>query len=264
MERLDVELVKRGMAATRNKAKGYIEDGRVMVEDKLVTKPSFEVGEDTKIEVRDDETEYVGRGGKKLEKAFERFKLDVKGKVCIDIGASTGGFTECLLRHGAARVYAVDVGSGQLSEKLRLDERVKNIENTNIRYMQPEVIGEKADFICADLSFISLVLVMDRIRMLLKENGVCVTLIKPQFEVGRNNVGKKGVVKDAQSIEEAIIRIFEYCDSIGLTAVALDYSPIKGGDGNVEFISEFVFGNNEKRIPREKVKEIVLNARKEL
>ncbi len=265
MGRLDVELVQRGIVATRSKAKEYIEAGRVTVEGIKVYKPSFDISGAEKIELEITDREYVGRGGKKLEKAIEVFGIDVKGKVCADIGASTGGFTDCLLYYGAKKVYAVDVGSGQLAQKLRCDERVVNIENTNIRYMEEGALPEKADFVCADLSFISLTLVADKLSALLEDGGRCVCLIKPQFEAGRENIGKSGIVKEAKVHQTVIAKVARCFESVGMVPCALEYSPIKGGDGNTEYL--ILLEKNAEvngRVTDESIEKIVKRAKKEL
>jgi len=265
MGRLDVELVARGIVLTRSKAKEYIEAGKVSVEGIKIHKPSFDVKESEKIELEITEREYVGRGGKKLEKALEVFRIDVKDKICADIGASTGGFTDCLLYYGAKKVYAVDVGSGQLAQKLKCDERVINIENTNIRYMEEGVVPEKADFVCADLSFISLTLVADKLSALLEDGGMCVCLVKPQFEAGRENIGKSGIVKDAKVHQSVIAKVARCFECAGMVPCAVEYSPIKGGDGNTEYLILLEKSKKvENKVTDECIEKIVKRAKKEL
>ncbi len=251
-ERLDVLLVKKGLAPSREKAKAIIMTGSVFVdgqrEDKAGT--AFEE-EKVHIEVRGETLKYVSRGGLKLEKAMQEFPIDLTDAVCMDIGASTGGFTDCMLQNGAAKVYAVDVGHGQLAWKLRNDERVVCMEKTNFRYMQPEDIADKLDFASVDVSFISLTKILIPARNLLKDNAKMVCLIKPQFEAGKDKVGKKGVVREPEIHEEVINKIVTYADMIGFEIKGLSYSPIKGPEGNIEYL---VF--LEKR---EKIKEAILS-----
>ena len=236
-ERLDVILVNRGYAPSREKAKAIIMSGNVYVngqkEDKAGT--SFDVSK-IQLEVRGSSLKYVSRGGLKLEKAMEQWKFALEGCVCMDIGASTGGFTDCMLQNGASKVYSVDVGHGQLAWKLRNDERVVCMEQTNFRYMVPEDIGDKLDFASVDVSFISLTKILIPARNLLKSGGQMVCLIKPQFEAGREKVGKNGVVREPEIHEEVIRKIIDYADSIGFAVLHLEYSPIKGPEGNIEYL----------------------------
>ncbi len=237
-ERLDVLLVKRGLAQSREKAKLVIMAGDVFVngqrEDKAGT--LFDEEKST-IEVRGAAMPYVGRGGLKLEKALSVFPIHVDGMVCMDIGASTGGFTDCMLQNGAAKVYAVDVGHGQLAWKLRNDERVVCMEKTNFRYMVREDIDDDLDFAACDVSFISLTKILGPAWQLLKPQAFMVCLIKPQFEAGREQVGKKGVVRDAAVHKEVIMRILSFAQSVGFAVRGLDYSPIKGPEGNIEYLA---------------------------
>lgn len=236
-ERLDVLLVKKGLAPSREKAKAIIMTGSVFVdgqrEDKAGT--AFEE-EKVHIEVRGEAPKYVSRGGLKLEKAMQEFPIDLTDAVCMDIGASTGGFTDCMLQNGAAKVYSVDVGHGQLAWKLRNDERVVCMEKTNFRYMQPEDIEDRLDFASVDVSFISLTKILIPARNLLKDNAKMVCLIKPQFEAGKEKVGKKGVVREPEIHEEVIRKIITYADMIGFEVKGLSYSPIKGPEGNIEYL----------------------------
>lgn len=237
-ERLDVILVERGYAPSREKAKAIIMSGNVYVngqkEDKAGT--GFDIDKIKQLEVRGSTLKYVSRGGLKLEKAMEVWQINLQGALCMDIGASTGGFTDCMLQNGAAKVYAVDVGHGQLAWKLRNDERVVCMEQTNFRYLTREEIADDLDFASVDVSFISLTKILIPARSLLREGGQMVCLIKPQFEAGREKVGKNGVVRDTKVHEEVIHKIIDFADSIGFEVLHLDYSPIKGPEGNIEYL----------------------------
>ena len=236
-ERLDVLLVKQGLAQSREKARAVIMAGDVFVdgqrEDKAGT--SFDESK-VHIEVRGTALKYVSRGGLKLEKAMNRFGLTLDGKVCMDIGASTGGFTDCMLQNGAVKVYSVDVGHGQLAWKLRNDERVVCMEKTNFRYMTPVDIADQLDFASVDVSFISLTKILLPARNLLKDGGQMVCLIKPQFEAGREKVGKKGVVREPEIHEEVVHKILDFADLAGFYILNLEFSPIKGPEGNIEYL----------------------------
>ncbi len=236
-QRLDVMLVEQGFATSREKAKAIIMSGIVFVdgqrEDKAGT--TFD-SEKVKLEVKGHTLKYVSRGGLKLEKAMDRFGVQLEGKVCMDVGASTGGFTDCMLQNGAVKVYSVDVGHGQLDWKLRNDERVVCMEKTNIRYVTPEDIAERPAFVSIDVSFISLTKVLGPVKELMTEDGELVCLIKPQFEAGREKVGKKGVVRDKSVHLEVIEMVMNYAESIGFKLLHLDYSPIKGPEGNIEYL----------------------------
>ena len=236
-ERLDVLLVKQGFAPSREKAKAILMSGIVYVdgqkEDKAGT--MFDP-EKIKIEVRGNTLPYVSRGGLKLEKALQVFPIDLQGKTCLDIGASTGGFTDCMLQNGAEKVFAVDVGHGQLDWKLRNDPRVVCMEKTNFRYMQADALGQQVDFASCDVSFISLTKILGPAFALLKPLGQMVCLIKPQFEAGREKVGKKGVVRDKAVHEEVIERIITFALENGFSVHHLEYSPIKGPEGNIEYL----------------------------
>ena len=236
-KRLDVLLVERRLADSREKAKAIIMTGNVFVngqrEDKAGT--SFDE-EKASIEIKGHTMKYVSRGGYKLEKAIDVFGVDVRDKVCMDIGSSTGGFTDCMLQNGAVKVFAVDVGRGQLDWKLRQDERVISMEKTNIRYVAPEDIGEAVAFASVDVSFISLALVLPAARNLLTDDGRMVCLIKPQFEAGREKVGKKGVVRDKAVHIEVIEKVIDIADGLHFKVLGLDYSPIKGPEGNIEYL----------------------------
>ncbi|PXX57159.1 23S rRNA (cytidine1920-2'-O)/16S rRNA (cytidine1409-2'-O)-methyltransferase [Hungatella effluvii] len=235
-ERLDVLLVKRNLAESREKAKAVIMSGIVYVEGQKEDKAGTTFDESANIEVRGHTLKYVSRGGLKLEKAMSHFGVMLEGKTCMDVGSSTGGFTDCMLQNGAVRVYAVDVGHGQLAWKLRNDERVVCMEKTNIRYVTPDEIPEKIDFASIDVSFISLTKVLEPVKKLLKEDGEIVCLIKPQFEAGREKVGKKGVVREKSVHLEVIEMVIAYAVSIGFEVLHLEYSPIKGPEGNIEYL----------------------------
>ncbi len=236
-ERLDVLLVKLGLAESREKAKAIIMSGNVFIkgqrEDKAGT--TFEE-EGLEIEIKGSTLPYVSRGGLKLEKAVEVFEINVQNMICMDIGASTGGFTDCMLQNGARRVYSIDVGHGQLAWSLRQDDRVVCMEKTNFRYVTTEDIPEVIEFAATDVSFISLTKILPPAYALLKENADMVCLIKPQFEAGREHVGKKGVVRDPAIHEEVIEKIVLHCMSIGFSVMGMDYSPIKGPEGNIEYL----------------------------
>ena len=235
-ERLDVLLVKRNLAESREKAKAVIMAGSVYVDGQKEDKAGSTFPPDAQIEVRGHALPYVSRGGLKLEKALRNFDVDVKDKVCTDVGSSTGGFTDCMLQNGAAKVFAIDVGRGQLDWKLRNDPRVVCMEKTNIRYVTPEDIGEPVDFSSIDVSFISLTKVLLPIRDYLRKDGEIVALIKPQFEAGREKVGKKGVVREKSTHREVIRKVMDYAMSIGFDLCALDFSPIRGPEGNIEYL----------------------------
>ena len=235
-ERLDVLLVKRNLAASREKAKAIIMSGNVFVDGQREDKAGTTFPEEVQIEVRGHTLPYVSRGGLKLEKAIHNFDVSVDGKVCTDVGSSTGGFTDCMLQNGAKKVFAIDVGRGQLDWKLRQDERVVCMEKTNIRYVTPEDIGEPVDFSSIDVSFISLTKVLMPIRDYLTDKGQIVALIKPQFEAGREKVGKKGVVREKSTHLEVIDMVIQYAMSIGFAVLNLEFSPIKGPEGNIEYL----------------------------
>lgn len=241
--RLDQLVYDLGLTESRERAKTTIMSGLVFVNGQRADKPGMPVSPEAKVEVRGEAIPFVSRGGFKLDKALKVFPVDPAGKTCIDCGASTGGFTDVLLQHGAARVYAVDVGYGQLAWKLRTDARVVNLERTNLRYVTEEQIPEKLDFAVMDVSFISIRLVLPAVQKLLKENADIVCLIKPQFEAGREEVGKKGVVRDQNVHLEVIKTILNFAPAIGLTPLGLDFSPIKGPEGNIEYLCWLKNGN---------------------
>ena len=235
MIRIDCLLVEKKHFPTRQKAQYAIKQKCIFVEGELIDKPSKMVEEDSKIEIKGEVLPFVSRGGLKLQKAIEVFGISLQGKIAMDIGASTGGFTDCMLQHGVRKVYAIDVGHGQLVDSLKEDKRVVNLEGTNIKEVSEEKI-EKVDFISIDVSFISLTQVLEKSHQLLKENCEMVCLIKPQFEAGREKVGKKGVVRDPRVQEEVIEKIIGFAREIGFGVRNLEYSPIKGPEGNIEYL----------------------------
>lgn len=237
MARLDAELVARGIARSRERAKEMIKSGAVTVNGKAAKKASDEVAPGDEI-VSSEQEIYVGRGALKLEKAAAVFGIDFSGRRCLDIGASTGGFTEFMLMHGAERVYAVDVGHGQLAGSLRSDSRVVNMENTDIRDLTPGDIGGYVDFICVDVSFISLTKILPKLCELLRENASAVALIKPQFEAGKSGIGKGGVVKDRKVHQRVLTEIDSFARLCGLAPISYAFSPVKGGSGNIEYLAE--------------------------
>lgn len=235
-ERLDVLLVKRNLAESREKAKAIIMSGNVFVEGQREDKAGTTFSDEVQIEIKGQTLQYVSRGGLKLEKAMANFDVTMTDKICTDVGSSTGGFTDCMLQNGARKVFAIDVGKGQLAWKLRQDERVVCMEKTNIRYVTPEDLGEAIDFSSIDVSFISLTKVLLPIFNYLKPDGQVVALIKPQFEAGREKVGKKGVVREKSTHYEVIEMVISYALSIGFDVLNLDFSPIKGPEGNIEYL----------------------------
>lgn len=235
-ERLDVLLVQQGLANSRELAKAYIMAGNVYVDGQKEDKAGTKVAVTAKLEVKGNQMKYVSRGGYKLEKAMDVFGIRLNGKICLDIGASTGGFTDCMLQNGASKVYAIDVGYGQFAWKLRNDERVVCLEKTNVRYVTHEQVPDEGDFASIDVSFISLTKVLPAVLGVLGEKGQMVCLIKPQFEAGREKVGKKGVVRDSSVHREVIEMIVEYVRTQGLGILGLDFSPIKGPEGNIEYL----------------------------
>lgn len=234
--RLDVALFERGLAPSREKAKAIIMAGIVYVNNQKSDKAGKEVTEEDNIEVRGSTLKYVSRGGLKLEKAMECFPINLNDKICMDVGASTGGFTDCMLMNGAKKVYSIDVGYGQLAWKLRTDKRVINLERTNFRYVTDEQITDKIDFSSVDVSFISLKHILPNLNRFLKDNGQAVCLIKPQFEAGREKVGKKGVVSDLNTHIEVVQKIIDLSTKNGFSVNGLDFSPVKGPEGNIEYL----------------------------
>ncbi len=235
-KRLDTLVYELGYAQSREKAKALIMSGNVYVNNQKSDKPGTSYDKTAIIEVRGKGIKYVSRGGLKLEKAIKSFNISLKDNICMDIGASTGGFTDCMLQNGAKKVYSIDVGYGQLDWKLRTDERVINLERTNIRYVTEKDISDKVDFFSVDVSFISLCLVLPVARMFMKEFAKAVCLIKPQFEAGREKVGKKGVVRDYRVHVEVINKIRDFVINNGFNILGLDYSPVKGPEGNIEYL----------------------------
>ncbi len=243
--RLDQLVFDLGLAESRERAKTTVMSGLVFVNGQRADKPGMQVSPDVNVEVKGTALPYVSRGGLKLEKALKVFPIDVNGKVCIDCGASTGGFTDVLLKNGAAKVYSVDVGYGQLAWSLRNDERVVNMERTNIRYISSEQIPEPLDICVMDLSFISVKLVLPAVCALLKDDAQLVCLIKPQFEAGREEVGKKGVVRDKAVHLSVIESVLSFAPTVGMTVMGLDFSPIKGPEGNREYLCYMKKGVHE-------------------
>ena len=235
-KRLDIYLVEQGFFPSREKAKAVIMAGQVYINHQKADKPGMEVPDEAAVEVRGETLKYVSRGGLKLEKAMQVFPVVLDGKTCMDIGASHGGFTDCMLQNGAAKVYAVDVGYGQLDWKLRNDPKVVNMERTNIRYVTREQVPDEIDFISVDVSFISLKLVLPVAALLLKEDGQAVCLVKPQFEAGREKVGKKGVVRERSTHIEVLEHAASYAAENGFAVCGMDFSPVKGPEGNIEYL----------------------------
>ncbi|MCR5684662.1 MAG: TlyA family RNA methyltransferase [Lachnospiraceae bacterium] len=247
-ERLDVLLVNRRLADSREKAKAIIMAGNVFVGGQREDKAGSMFPDDAEIELKGVPMKYVSRGGLKLEKMVDKHGLKFDGAVCMDVGSSTGGFTDCMLQNGAVRVYAVDSGTNQLAWKLRSDERVISMEKTNIRYVTPDMIGEPVDFVSIDVSFISLTKVFEPVKELMKPDSRMVALIKPQFEAGREQVGKKGVVRDAKVHMEVIDRVLTYACGIGFHLLDLDYSPIKGPEGNIEYLAYLSLSGEDESV----------------
>lgn len=247
-ERLDVLLVKRNLAASREKAKAIIMTGNVFVNGQREDKAGSTFKEDALIEVKGNPMKYVSRGGYKLEKAIDLWQVPLQDKICMDVGSSTGGFTDCMLQNGAQKVYAIDVGTNQLAWKLRQDERVISMEKTNICYVTREDIADFIDFFSVDVAFISLKKVLEPVKALLTQEGQGVCLVKPQFEAGREKVGKKGVVRDPKVHREVLEQIMQYVLSIGFEILELSFSPIKGPEGNIEYL---LYIQNTDRIPEE-------------
>ena len=266
-ERLDVLLVKRGLAPSREKAKALIMAGTVFVDGQKEDKAGQQFDEEALVTVKGDKMPFVSRGGFKLAKAFECFDIDIADKVCMDIGASTGGFTDCMLQNGASKVYSVDVGHGQLDWGLRNDPRVVCMERFNIRFIKPEDVGEKIDFASADVSFISLTKILIPVREIMSKEAFMVCLIKPQFEAGRSQVGKHGVVRDKKVHISVIKMITEFVSENGFLPLGLSYSPIKGPEGNIEYLLYMkVTGEEEaaETLPPFDVESIVESAHSEL
>ena len=247
-KRLDVILTDRGLFESREKARAAIMEGLVYVNGAMSDKPGTQVKEDAAIEIRGDVCPFVSRGGYKLQKALDVFGIDPAGLVCLDIGSSTGGFTDCLLQRGAAKVYALDVGTNQLAYKLRTDDRVVCMEKTNFRTLDTASFPETVDLACTDVSFISLMHIFPNASALLKAGGSMVALIKPQFEAGRKQVGKKGIIRDPSIHEEVILKVIGYAKDSGFSVRGLDYSPITGTTGNIEFLLHLALGGEDAEI----------------
>lgn len=246
--RLDLYLFEKGFAQSRERAKKIIAENRVLVNKKAIVKPSFEVCDADTVEVKASQTyEYVSRGGYKLEAALNAFNIDVCGLSAADLGASSGGFCDCLLVRGIDKIFAVDCGSGQLVKSIRDNQKVVSLENTNARYISEETFGQKVDIVVMDLSFISQTLVFPAVSRILKDGGIFVSLIKPQFEVGKSNIGKNGIVKNQKATDEAIKRVIDNAQSFGLVCRGTVVSPIKGGDGNTEYLAAFDFDINKNK-----------------
>lgn len=256
-ERLDVLLVKNNLAASRELAKAYIMAGNVYVSGLKETKVGTKVDINSEITVRDNKMKYVSRGGFKLEKAINEFGIDLKDKICLDIGASTGGFTDCMLQNGAKKVYSIDVGYGQFAWSLRNDERVVCLEKTNVRYITDEQVKDKADFASIDVSFISLTKVLVPVLNIMNEKGRLVCLIKPQFEAGRDKVGKKGVVRDKNVHKDVICNIIDFVKEQNLNIINISFSPIKGPEGNIEYL--IYIDKLEEGISKESAYELASN-----
>ena len=264
-KRIDVYLTENNFVQSREKAKALIMAGCVYVNNQKTDKPGTEVKDTDVVEVRGEKLKYVSRGGLKLEKAMECFNLkNLDGTICMDIGASTGGFTDCMLQNGANKVYSVDVGYGQLAWELRTNEKVVNLERTNIRYVTDEQVPDKLDFASVDVSFISLKLVLPVAYSLLKDDGEMVCLIKPQFEAGRENVGKKGVVRDPEVHKQVIETVIQFVKEIGFVPINLDFSPIKGPEGNIEYLIHLGKNNLKGEVSTDAPRKIVEASHKEL
>ncbi len=261
-KRADIVLYEKGLVESREKAKRFIMEGAVYIGSRRIDKPGEKISVDAPIEIKKNPLPYVSRGGLKLEKAIKSFNIDFKDKVAMDIGASTGGFTDCMLQHGARKVYALDVGYGQLDWKLRKDSRVIVKERINIRYVTKEDIEDVFDFITIDVSFISLKLVLPVAKELLSDSGYIVALIKPQFEAGPEKVGKKGIVRDKEIHIEVIKAIKQFCNSIDLNMIGFDYSPITGSTGNIEFLSYISKNMDKESIEDEDIINVVDKAHK--
>ena len=258
--RLDQYLCQNGYAQSRERAKALIMSGIVFVNEQKVDKAGEMIAEDAKVEVRGHDIGYVSRGGLKLEKAMQVFPMRPDGKVCMDIGASTGGFTDCMLKNGAVKVYAVDVGYGQLAWSLRTDERVVNMERTNIRNVTPDMLGDKIAFFSGDVSFISLKHIFPVADTICTPDAVGVCLVKPQFEAGREKVGKKGVVREPATHAEVLHMAQGYAMANHFTPAGLDFSPIKGPEGNIEFLMYVQHSQNPQPLPEGLIEQTVANA----
>ena len=263
-KRLDLLLVERGLVKSRERAKRLIMAGEVLVDGVPETKPGKKVPEDAPIQLKSPDIPYVSRGGLKLEGALRDFGLDVSGMVALDVGASTGGFTDCLLQHGASFVYALDVGYGLLDWKLRRDPRVKPMERVNARYLRPDMFDRTIDLATVDVSFISLKLILPPLSRVVRPGGLIIALVKPQFEAGREKVGRGGVVRDPEVHKEVLIELVESAPKWGLRPLKLTYSPIKGPAGNIEFFLLFEVGGGEGQVNREEIERVVNEAHRKL
>ena len=263
-ERLDILLVNKGLAPSREKAKAMIMEGNVFVDNNREDKAGSTFDVNASIEVKGNTLKYVSRGGLKLEKAMTHFGITLEGKVCMDIGASTGGFTDCMLQNGAVKVYAVDVGYGELAWSLRNDPRVINMERTNIRYLTDEQIPEPIDFISVDVSFISLTLILPVVYRFLREGGSCACLVKPQFEAGREKVGKNGIIKDPAVHLEVLQKIYRFALELGFSVRGLDFSPIKGAKGNIEYLMYLCKDSEPSTVSEEDLSAIVGSSHEDL
>ncbi len=259
-ERLDVLLVKQGLASSREKAKATIMAGLVLANGQRLDKPGIELPENTKLELKGELLPYVSRGGLKLEKALKVFPVSLQNAVVADIGASTGGFTDCALQHGAEKVYAIDVGYGQLDWKLRTDPRVVCMERVNARYLTKTSLPERVDFVVCDVAFISVTKIFSAMDEILQDEGQILTLIKPQFESGREHIGKKGVVKDPQVHQEVLKKVLDEAENHGFTVKDLDYSPIRGPEGNIEYLAWLSKGQGESILWQNKIPIVVQQA----
>lgn len=262
-ERIDVLMFKSGLATSREKAKAMVMAGIVFVGGQRVDKPGTELPEDVLIEMKGQSLPFVSRGGLKLAKAVETFSLPFKDKVVVDIGSSTGGFTDCVLQNGAKRVYAVDVGYGQLDWKLRTDPRVVSMERVNARYLNKESIPEQVDWVVSDVAFISITKIFSAMLAILKEDGQVLSLIKPQFEAGREHVGKKGVVKDSLIHKQVLEFVLGQAETMGFYVLGLDYSPIRGPEGNIEYLAWLGLQKGSAIDWRLELESVVQNAKKE-
>lgn len=263
-KRLDTLMFEQGLAESREKAKTLIMMGNVYVDNQKSDKPGTMLPVGTAIEVRGHGLRYVSRGGLKLEKAIGLYSLDLSGMICMDIGASTGGFTDCMLQNGAEKVYSIDVGYGQLAWKLRTDPRVVNLERTNVRYLSAEQVPDPIDFFSVDVSFISLTLVLPVARTFLSENARALCLIKPQFEAGRENVGKKGVVRDKSVHKQVILKIQDFVLQHGFSVLGLTFSPVKGPEGNIEYLIYLQKSEQPVDLSGQSVQELVERSHTEL
>ena len=263
-QRLDVELVSRGIIQSRERAKAEIMAGKVYVNGQKADKAGELVTPEDNIEFRGEQLKYVSRGGLKLEKAMEIYGFNLEGKVCMDVGASTGGFTDCMLQSVASRVYSVDVGYGQLAWSLRQNDKVINLERTNIRYITKEQIPDIIDFVSIDVSFISLGLVIPVLPQFLADNAMMVCLVKPQFEAGREKVGKHGVVSDPATHMEVLERAVSFAKKSGFGIVGIEFSPIKGPQGNIEYLMVLTKGNPSADISSDRIKKLVESSHDEL